>query len=268
MVASYLFQSVENLLLRIEDFYDESGRMAIFTARSLARFGRIFRRRGLLLQQMEEIGVRSLPIAFLTSIFTGMVLVLQTGVQLAPLGAKIYAGGIAAVALAREIGPVLTAVVLAGRVGAGMTAEIGTMKVTEQIDAMRALATDPLDYLVVPRLGAAMIMLPVITVGAIFVGFLGGLVVAWAALNLTPRLYLSTSLNDWVHLIDFYAGVGKTIVFGAIIAVMGCFYGFHASGGAEGVGQATTKSVVASSILILISDFFMSAWILKIFPVA
>ena len=266
MVAHYFFQSVEHLLLRVEDFYDEFGRMAIFVGRSLSRGARVFRRRKLLLQQMEEIGVNSIPIAFLTSTFTGMVLVLQTGLQLEPWGAKMYAGGIAAVALAREIGPALTAVVLAGRVGAGMTAEIGTMKVTEQIDAMRALATDPLDYLVIPRFFAAVIMLPVITVGAIVVGFLGGLIVAATALNLSPRLYLETSLNDWVTVVDFYAGVGKTAVFGAIIALVGCYYGFNTSGGAEGVGQATTRSVVTASILILISNYFMSDWILKLFP--
>ncbi|MBE7559075.1 ABC transporter permease [bacterium] len=252
---------------KIERFYDELGAMCIFAARSVLRSGRLWHRRRLLVQQMEEIGVRSLPIAFLTSTFTGMVLVLQTGIQLAPWGAKLYAGGIAAVALAREIGPALTAIVLAGRVGAGMTAEIGTMKVTEQIDAMRALATDPFDYLVVPRLFAAMFMLPIITIGAIFVGFLGGLVVAVTALNLTARLYIESSLNDWVHPIDFYAGVGKTIAFGAIIALVGCYYGFNTAGGAEGVGKATTKSVVTASISILIANYFMSDWILKIFPV-
>ncbi len=261
-----ILSSVEPFLEKIERFYDELGEICIFTARSSLRSGRLVRRKRLLIQQMEEIGVRSLPIAFLTCTFTGMVMVLQTGVQLRPLGATIYAGGIAAVGLAREIGPVLTAIVLAGRVGAGMTAEIGTMKVTEQIDAMRALATDPLDYLVIPRLYAAMFMLPIITIGAIFVGFMGGLVVAATALNLTPRLYIESSLNDWVHPIDLYAGVGKTVVFGAIIALVGCYYGFNTSGGAEGVGKATTKSVVTASISILIANYFMSDWILKLFP--
>jgi phospholipid/cholesterol/gamma-HCH transport system permease protein len=266
-VLSKFSAGILAFLQQIEDFYDEIGRFSIFVFKVLARLGCIFHRKRLLLQQMESIGVYSIPIAFLTCTFTGMVLVLQTGRQLAPFGAKIYSGGISTVALASEIGPVLTAIVLAGRVGAGMTAEIGTMKVSEQIDALKSLATNPIDYLVVPRLVAAVIMLPVITVGAIFVGYMGGVVVAASALDLAPRLYIISSMDNWLRLSDFFIGVGKTAVFGTIIALVGCYNGFATSWGAEGVGKATTKSVVTSSILILIVNYFISDWFLKLFPI-
>ena len=219
----------------------------------------------MILKQMELIGVQSLPIALLTATFTGMVLVLQTGVQLQHLGAKSLASGIAAIALCREIGPVLTSIVLAGRVGAGITAEIGTMKVTEQIDAMRSLATDPIDYLVTPRLVAAIIMLPAITVLADFVGLAGGMVVGVNTLGLSSRQYIDTTF-EWLSYRDYATGILKTGVFGMIIAIVGCHYGFHSEGGAAGVGQATTRSVVLSAILILVSNYFLAEWILRIWP--
>lgn len=219
----------------------------------------------LIVDQMIRIGVESLPIALLTAAFTGAVFVLQTGQELAKYGMKMYSSGISAVGFAREIGPVLTSVVLAGRVGAGITAEIGTMKVTEQIDALKALATDPVSYLVTPRLIAAMLMLPAITVLAICVGLLGGLVVGVLILNLPLGLYVTTVIT-WLEFPHYLSGIAKTVVFGMIIAVVGCHHGFEAGWGAEGVGVATTRSVVTSSILILVSDFFLTAWILFFIP--
>ena len=218
----------------------------------------------LTIEQMEIIGVQSLPIALLTATFTGMVLVLQTGVQLERFGGKLYAVGIAAIALTREIGPVLTSVVLAGRVGAGITAEIGTMKVTEQIDALRTLATDPINYLVAPRFIAGIIMLPLVTVLADWVGILGGVLTAKLSLGISVTQSINTAF-DWLALRDFFSGIMKTSVFGGIIAIVGCYNGFETSGGAEGVGQSTTRSVVMASILILISNYFLTEWILKIF---
>ena len=218
----------------------------------------------LTIEQMEIIGVQSLPIALLTATFTGMVLVLQTGVQLDRFGGKLYAVGIAAIALTREIGPVLTSVVLAGRVGAGITAEIGTMKVTEQIDALRTLATNPINYLVAPRFIAGIIMLPLVTVLADWVGIFGGVLTAKLSLGISVTQSVTTAF-DWLALRDFFSGVTKTSVFGGIIAIVGCYHGFETTGGAEGVGQATTRSVVMSSILILVSNYFLTEWILKIF---
>jgi phospholipid/cholesterol/gamma-HCH transport system permease protein len=220
----------------------------------------------MILVQMEQIGIQSLPIALLTATFTGMVLVLQTGVQLQQLGAKSLASGIAAIALCREIGPVLTSIVLAGRVGAGITAEIGTMKVTEQIDAMRSLATDPVDYLVTPRLIAAIVMLPAITVLADFVGLAGGMIVGVNTLGLSCRQYIDTTF-EWLSYRDYVTGIIKTFVFGVIIAIVGCHFGFNSQGGAEGVGQATTRSVVMSSILILIANYFLAEWIIRIWTI-
>jgi phospholipid/cholesterol/gamma-HCH transport system permease protein len=194
--------------------------------------------------------------------FTGMVLVLQTATGLMRFAAKDIASGIAAIAFTREIGPVLTSVVLAGRVGAGIAAEVGTMKVTEQIDALRTLATNPIHYLVVPRFIAALVMLPVITVFADVVGLLGGYLVGVYNIGIPPQTYLQIT-RDWLALSDLTSGVFKTTVFGMIIAIVACYQGFNAEGGAEGVGRATTRAVVTGSILILISNYFLTDFIIR-----
>lgn len=215
----------------------------------------------LLLQQMESIGFNSLPIVLLTATFTGMIMVLQTGVQLERFGAKVYAVGGATVALARELGPVLTSLVLAGRVGAGIAAELGTMKVSEQVDALETMATDSIHYLVVPRFVAALFMLPVLAMLSNVVGILGGMVVAKISLGLSYRLSYRTAM-EWLTFEDLYSGLAKTFFFGMIISLVGCYHGMQTTGGAEGVGQATTKAVVAGSVLILISDYFLNEWFL------
>jgi len=262
---SVVEREVETLGLSAEEFFRNAGAMAaLFFQAIVAACSRPFRGR-IILEQMIRIGVESLPIALLTSAFTGAVFVMQTGEELAKWGAKVYSSGISAIGFAREIGPVLTSVVLAGRVGAGITAEIGTMKVTEQIDALKTLATDPVSYLVSPRLIAAVLMLPAITVLAICVGLTGGLVVGVLILNIPTNQYISTVFT-WLEYPHYITGILKTVVFGAIIAVVGCHCGFEAGWGAEGVGEATTRSVVTSSILILIADFFLSAWILYFVP--
>ncbi len=215
----------------------------------------------LLLEQMESIGFNSLPIVLLTSTFTGMIMVLQTGIQLERFGAKVYAVGGATVALARELGPVLTSLVLAGRVGAGIAAELGTMKVSEQVDALETLATDPIHYLVVPRFVAACIMLPILATLSNVVGILGGMVVAKLSLGLSYRLSYRTAL-EWLTFEDLYSGLAKTLFFGMIISLVGCYHGMKTSGGAEGVGRSTTKAVVTGSVLILVSDYFLTEWLL------
>jgi len=216
----------------------------------------------LIIRQMLAIGVKSLPIATLTALFVGMVMVLQTGTQLEKFGAKLYVPGITFIALAREMVPVFTAVVVGARVAASMTAELGTMKVTEQIDAMDVLNVDPMRYLVAPRMWASVIMLPVASTYALLTGILGALFVASAGLGIQPRQYYTITLQ-FATLTDVYSGLFKTLVFGAIIAVVGCFYGFRTRGGAEGVGRATTTSVVITLILVLIWDYILTSWILS-----
>lgn len=243
-------------------FFGTAGRMSIFAAQTATlTFRRPFRL-GLIAEQMQNMGVYSLPIALLTAMFTGMVLVLQTATGLMRFGAKDIASGIAAIAFAREIGPVLTSIVLAGRVGAGIAAEVGTMKVTEQIDALRTLAANPIHYLVVPRFVAGLIMLPVITVFADCIGLLGGYLVGVYNIGIPSQTYLQTT-REWLALQDLTSGIFKTTVFGMIIAIVACYQGFNAEGGAEGVGRATTRAVVTGSILILISNYFLTDFIVR-----
>ena len=211
--------------------------------------------------QMRFIGIKSLPIANITALFVGMVLVLQTGYQLNKFGAKLYVAGISSIALAREMIPVFTAIVVGSRVGASITAELGTMKVSEQIDAMESLAVNPIKYLVVPRFIASVLMLPVITIYADATGFLGGLVIGNTSLNISVRMYINNTKALLLRS-DFFSGIMKTFVFGAIIALVGCYFGFKTEGGAEGVGKSTTVSVVVTIVLILIVNYILSAWLL------
>ena len=227
---------------------------------------RCLRRRwegGLILEQMERIGVRSLSIVLLTALFTGMVLALQMGNYLTRFGAKPYAGRILALSMLREMGPVLTALMIGGRVGAGITAEIGSMKVTEQIDAMRSLGINPIQKLVLPRLLALLIMLPLLTVLADLVGILGGLVITTFELDIPADFYLN-SIIQFIKFQDLFSGLGKTFFFAFFIAIIACYNGLEVSGGADGVGRATTQTVVTTSITILVSDFFLTKLFLQL----
>ncbi|HPP73620.1 MAG TPA: ABC transporter permease [Armatimonadota bacterium] len=207
--------------------------------------------------QMSAIGVASLPIVLVTVTFSGMVLALYSAQTLVTYGfAGTLVGGGIGLSIAREIGPVLTAVVVAARAGSAMAAEIGSMKVTEQVDALRALAVDPVQYLVVPRLVAAVIMLPVITVLADVVGTAGGYFVA--VINGVPGGGFISSLQSFVEISDIINGLLKTLFFGATIAIVGCFEGLETRGGATGVGQSTTRAVVLSIVLIYILNFFLA----------
>jgi phospholipid/cholesterol/gamma-HCH transport system permease protein len=209
------------------------------------------------LVQMEAIGSGSLTIVLITALFTGMVLALQTGVALTRFGAKPYVGSVLGLSLARELAPVLTALMVGGRVGSGITAEIGAMRVTEQIDAIRALGADPVQKLVLPRVLAATLALPMLTVLAGLLGVLGGLAIATGQFGIDSSFYLHTVTNA-VTVEDFLSGLAKTFVFGWIIAMVGCFCGMQTSGGTVGVGQATTRAVVTASIAVLVSDFFLT----------
>jgi phospholipid/cholesterol/gamma-HCH transport system permease protein len=212
---------------------------------------------GLWVQQMEQIGVRSLGVASITTVFTGMVLALQTAYSLPAIGVKYYIGTVVSKSLVRELGPVLVALVVGGRIGAGMTAEIGTMKVTEQIDALRSMAADPVRKLVVPKLAATLVMIPALTVLGNSLGILGGLFVAVTQLDLSVGFYLNDVLSS-LNFQDLLSGLGKSFFFAYFIAIVGCYNGLSARGGADGVGRATTDTVVLASILILVSDFFLT----------
>jgi phospholipid/cholesterol/gamma-HCH transport system permease protein len=208
-------------------------------------------------RQMEQIGWRSLGVASITTVFTGMVLALQTAYALPKLGVKYYIGTVVGKSLVRELGPVLVALVVGGRVGAGMTAELGTMKVTEQVDALRSMGADPVRKLVVPKLAAMLLMFPVLTTLGDLLGILGGLIIAVFQLDLTARFYMNDVLSS-LTLGDVAHGVGKSFFFAYFITVVGCYNGLTARGGADGVGRATTNTVVLASILVLVSDFFLS----------
>lgn len=211
------------------------------------------------------VGTRSLPVALTTAVFVGMVMVLQTGVQLIQFGAKNYVPAIAFVANARELIPVFVSFVVGARVAASITAEIGTMRVTEQIDAMEILAVDPMNYLVAPRVIAMTLMLPLITIISLIACFYGGMLIGTTILNINSLEYYTTT-QKFSLLTDPYTGFFKTVFFGNIIALVGSYFGYYTKGGAEGVGRATTTSVVVTLMLILLVDFILSRWILFFIP--
>jgi phospholipid/cholesterol/gamma-HCH transport system permease protein len=235
----------------------QTGAVALLTARAFAALVRPPYELRRWLREAEQIGVRSLGVASITTIFTGMVLALQTAYSLPSLGVKYYIGTVVSKSLVRELGPVLVALIVGGRIGSGMTAELGTMKVTEQIDALRSMAADPVKKLVVPKLAATLVMLPALTVIGNFLGILGGLLIAVLQLDLSPGFYINDTLTS-LTLADVGSGIGKAFFFAYFIAIVGCYNGLHASGGADGVGRATTNTVVQASILILVSDFFLT----------
>ncbi len=207
--------------------------------------------------QMVFAGIGSLIIALFVSFFTGIVIAMQSAYQLSRFGANIYVAPMVSVGIARELGPVLTALVVAGRVGAAIAAELGTMKVTEQIEALETMALNPIRYLVVPRFLALIIMLPCLTVFADIMGILGGLVVGVFNLRLDMYRYLTFSF-DFMQWKDIWTGLVKSFVFGVIISMVGCYMGLKTKGGAEGVGKSTTLSVVTSFVLIILFDCILT----------
>ncbi len=208
-------------------------------------------------KQMYLLGVASFPIVSLTLLFTGMVMTIQIASELIRYGGQFTIGAIVSLAMGRELGPVLCGVVLAGRGGAAITAEIGTMKVTEQIDALRCLATDPITYLAVPRMLACMLMLPLLDVLGLVIGTFGGMLVATLVSDVSAYTYWH-SIETFVGPKDVYMGMIKTIFFGMIVAIVGCDRGMHCQAGAEGVGKATTQTVVYSMIMIFAVNYLLS----------
>ena len=213
-----------------------------------------------IIEQMALVGPESLLIALVTSTTIGMVFTIQVAREFINIGAGQIVGGVLSLALTRELAPVLTAVVLAGRVGSAFAAEIGTMKVSEQIDALYILKTDPVDYLVIPRVVACCIMLPLLTIISIVAGMIGGLLIANSIFGLPVRIFLDSArnfLNAW----DICSAPIKAVCFGALISIIGCSWGLTTTGGAKGVGQSTTTAVVTSLLAIFISNFFLS-WVM------
>ena len=218
---------------------------------------------GEVVRQLEAIGLRSMNLAIVISLFTGMVMALQTAVALAAFGAKLYLGEAVALSIVRELGPVLTALMVGGRVGAGITAELGSMTVSEQVDALRSLGADPIRKLVVPRMWALLVGLPLLVVLADVMGILGGLIIATWELGLAPGFYSSHVLR-MLGYDDVFSGLAKTVFFAFVIAIISCYNGLHASGGADGVGRATTNTVVAIAISVLVLDFFLTKLFLSL----
>lgn len=210
-----------------------------------------------ILRQMVRLGVDSIPVVFLTTMFTGMVLALQTFSGFQRVHAEQFVASVVSLAMLRELSPVLVAIMVTGRVGSSMAAEIGTMRVTEQIDALKALATDPIQYLFVPRVIAGIVMLPFLTLLGDALGIYGGYIVSVKLLQTNPLIYEQNTFN-FLHVNDVTSGLIKACFFGLILTLTGCVRGYHTTGGAEGVGRATTNAVVSSSLIILLSDFFLT----------
>jgi len=212
---------------------------------------------GLLMDQMYQIGIRSGPLVFVTSISTGMVMALQFGLGLEKFGGKLYVPKIVSLSIVRELGPAFTCLVLAARIGAGITSELGSMTVTQQIDAIRALGTSPIKKIVIPRVLAALIVIPILIAFANMIGIMGGLIVGVNDLRLDPLFYVQKVFAT-ITLKDYFAGFCKTPVFAVLIALTGCYYGLNVKGGTQAVGNATTRSVVVSCIFVLIGDYFLT----------
>jgi phospholipid/cholesterol/gamma-HCH transport system permease protein len=221
------------------------------------------RKIGLLIQQMAHIGVGSMPLTVIVALFTGAVAAVQASYQFRDYVPMIYLGTVIGKSVVIELGPVLTALVVGGRVGASIAAELGTMRVTEQVDAMETMGISPVRFLVVPRFLAAVLMLPALTVFADVVAILGGYLVATLTLDVSSHTFVS-GLRLYFKTQDVLSGLIKAFAFGGIIATMGCYYGLRSEGGAEGVGLATTRAVVASCLLILIVDYLLASFLFRV----
>jgi phospholipid/cholesterol/gamma-HCH transport system permease protein len=233
------------------------GAVAAFAARAVLQTVRPPYFKAQILRQVLEIGYYSLPVVGLTAIFTGMVLALQGYTGFARFSAESAIPNIVVVSLTRELGPVLAGLMVAGRVGAATAAEIGTMRVTEQIDALKTLSTDPFKYLVAPRLIAGIVTLPILVLVADIIGVMGGYLVSVYKLDFNSATYIRNTL-DFMEFMDVFSGLVKAAVFGFLITLMGCYHGYTSKGGAQGVGLATTNAVVSASILILTFNYFIT----------
>jgi phospholipid/cholesterol/gamma-HCH transport system permease protein len=256
-LRTWAIEFVKKGLLEIQEYF----RLCFAVVR--ATFSRPFYPRDLF-EQIDVIGLGSLTVVLLTGFFTGAVMVLQSGMTLDMFGARPFVGRLISASMVKELGPVLTALMLAGRVGSGIAAELGSMVVTEQISALRALGTDPIRKLVVPRVLAGFIMCPILTVVSDTVGLLGGWIVAFTQLRVSSGVYWH-AVVEGLYIQDVYMGIIKPFFLGVVIVTIGCHVGLRTSGGTQGVGRATTNAVVAASVAVLIVDFFVTRLLLSIF---
>ena len=249
-VMGILTDTVKNSVAALQDYSELSGRAMtnILTAPHYLKDT---------LAQMDDVGVGSLPIILLSGFFIGAVMVLQTGSQFVRFGQTSLTGDVVSIALTRELGPTITGLLTAGRCASGMASELGSMLVTEQVDAMRAMGTDPSRKLVTPRVAAGILMMPLLTAMMVFVGLLGGCVASVFTLRLSAVEFWRRAI-DALEFPDLMQGFSKAIVFGFILATVGCYKGLRVRGGTQGVGRATTQSVVISSVLIIVADVFLT----------
>jgi phospholipid/cholesterol/gamma-HCH transport system permease protein len=240
------------------------GGVGLLTARVFANLAlppKYFR---LVIREMEIMGVRSLGVALTAAVFTGMVFALQSAINMARFGAENYVGPVVALSILRELGPVLTAILVGGKVASGITAELGSMKVTEQIDALRAIGVNYIKKLIVPRLMAALIVFPLLTILADATGLVGGMLVVVFDRDVDPYLYWNT-ISYWVVMKDFLTGIAKSVAFGGLITLIGCYNGLETDGGTEGLGRSTTDTVVQVAMAVIVSDFFLTKLMLILF---
>lgn len=256
---------LDNLAERLEQFTFFLGGLANLAAQTLYFTVTPPWKRKRVLEQAKKAGLDSFPLVGLISFFLGVILAFQISYLMRRIGSELYIASIVALSIVRELGPVITSLVVAGRVGAAITAEIGSMQVTEQVDALETLAAHPVKYLVVPRFIALSLMLPILTLYADIIGILGGWVICVFKLGISSRLYLNITFDSLMYK-DLFTGLAKTVFFGMIIAFVSCYEGFNVEGGAEGVGKATTRSVVTSFMLIIACDAFFTALFYFILP--
>ena len=262
MIFTNVFEAFGNFILSVTR---QMGEFLLFCSNFFTWIFRPPFRKFYFFKQLEFIGVRSFPIIALTSTFTGMVFALQTGYAFRQFNAEAFVGSTVGLALTREIAPVFTALMVIARAGSAMAAEIGSMKVTEQVEALEAMAVNPVQFLVVPRVLSSMVMLPLLTGFFNFVGILGAYLVAVHVLNIGATIF-KEKLMYYVDSTDILGGLIKSIVFGLVLALISCYYGYQTKGGAEGVGRSTTRAVVVSSVVVLVLDYFLTSWILELFP--
>jgi phospholipid/cholesterol/gamma-HCH transport system permease protein len=250
----------QRVLLRL---LEDAGGVFLLMGEVLRELPAGLRKTPLIVTQMVSIGIQSMPLAIIVALFTGAVAAVQASYQFRDYVPMIYLGTVIGKSVVIELGPVLTGLVVGGRVGASIAAELGTMRVTEQIDAMETMGISPVRYLVVPRVVAAAVMLPILTIFADIVAILGGLLVSVLTLDVSAHTFTS-GLKLYFHVRDVFSGLIKAHFFGVIIAMMGSYYGFRSEGGAEGVGIATTRAVVSLCLLILVVDYLLASFLFRV----
>ena len=249
-VSEVLISAAQDAVLKVQNY-------SKLSARAIANIGTRPRYMQDVLDQMDDIGVGSLPIVLLSGFFIGAVMVLQTGSQFERFGQASLTGDIVSLALVRELGPTITGLLVAGRCASGIASELGSMVVTEQVDAMRAMGTDPSRKLVTPRVSAALLVVPLLTTISVFIGLVGGMVASVFSLRLSATTFWQRSIAI-LHFSDLLQGFTKSVIYGFILATVGCYQGLNVRGGTQGVGRATTQAVVVSSVMIIVADTFLT----------